>query len=77
MKKSNIMNMESIAYYSGFHGLEVKTIEHGIEDYLFCVSGAWSTKQKCHKLKIYYDNSGAFVRLHGHRVKLDECIRMS
>lgn len=30
MKKASIMNMKSIAYYSGFSGLEIKHIEHGI-----------------------------------------------
>ena len=40
MKKSKIVNMETIAYYSGFSGLEVKYIEYGIDDYLYCVSGA-------------------------------------
>lgn len=78
MKKASIMNMKSIAYYSGFSGLEIKHIEHGINDYLYCVSGALGakSKQKPHKLKIYYDNNGGFVRLHGYKVPLNECIRM-
>lgn len=78
MKKSEIMNMKSIAYYSGFSGLEIKHIEHGMNDYLYCVSGAWGakSKQKSHKLKIYYDNSGGFVRLYGYKIPLNECIRM-
>lgn len=32
---------ESTAYYSGLHGLEIKGIEYGINDYVYCVSGAW------------------------------------
>ena len=79
MRKTSIMDMKSIAYYSGFSGLEIKHIEYGINDYLYCVSGAWGarSKQKPHKLKIYYDNNGgAFVRLHGYKVPLNECIRM-
>ncbi len=78
MRNGFIMAMPSIAYYSGFSGLEIKKIEHGIEDYLYCVSGVWGAKsrQKCHRLKIYYDNSGGFVRLHGYKVPLNECIRM-
>ena len=78
MRRSDIMNMKSVAYYSGFSGLEIKGIEHGINDYLLCVSGAWSAKsnQKPHKLKIYYDNNGGFVRLHGYKVPMNEFIRM-
>lgn len=78
MKKSDIMTMKSIAYYSGFSGLEIKHIEHGINDYIYCVSGCWGSPkiQKPHKLKVYYDNNGAFIRLHGYKVPLNECIRM-
>lgn len=32
---------ESIAYYSGLNGLEIKGIEYGINDYVYCVSGCW------------------------------------
>ena len=79
MRKASIMNIKSIAYYSGFSGLEIKHIEYGINDYLYCVSGTWGAKsqQKPHKLKINYDRrGGAFVRLHGYKVPLSECIRM-
>lgn len=65
------------AYYSGFSGLEIHGIEYGINDYLYCVSGTWGGGKAYHKLKINYDrHGGAFVRLHGHKVPLNECIRM-
>ena len=65
------------AYYSGFAGLEVHGIEYGVEDYLYCTSGAWSGRKSYHRLKIKYTRSGsAFVELHGYRVPLNECIRM-
>ena len=78
MKKTDILNMESVAYYSGFSGLEIKGIEYGINDYLLCVSGAWGAKSKQtpHRLKIYYDDNGGFVRLYGCKVPMHECIRM-
>lgn len=78
MRKADILNMKSVAYYSGFSGLEIKAVEYGINDYLLCVSGAWGAKfkQKAHRLKIYYDENGDFVRLHGYKVPLNECIRM-
>lgn len=77
MKKQDIINIPSIAYYSGYNGLEVKNIEYGIDDYLLCVSGAWIGKPKAHRLKIYYKNNGsAYVILNGHKIPLDECIRI-
>ena len=77
MRKASIMEMKSVAYYSGFSGLEIKDIEYGINDYLLCVSGAWGAKSKQtpHKLKIYYDDNGGFVRLQGYKVPTNECIR--
>lgn len=42
MTKKDILKTETIAYYSGFNGLEIKGIEHGIDDYVLCVSGAWT-----------------------------------
>lgn len=62
----------TIAYYSGLGGLEVKGFEYGIEDYMFCVSGALSGKKTLHKLKVY---SGEYVKLYGYKIRLDECYR--
>lgn len=76
-KKEICLNNESFAYYSGFGGLEFKKIEYGIEDYIYCVSGAWTSKKSYHKLKVYYDNDNSYVKLHGVKVPLDECIRMN
>lgn len=69
-------NNKSFAYYSGFGGLEFKKIEYGIEDYIYCVSGAWTSKKSYHKLKVYYGNNGDYIKLHGARIPLNECIRM-
>lgn len=65
---------KSLAYYSGFGGFEIKKIEYGIDNYLYAVSGAWSSKKSYHKLKIYDDN---YVKLHGYKIPLTECIRMN
>lgn len=75
-KKEICLNNESFAYYSGFGGLEFKKIEYGIEDYMYCVSGAWNGKPSYHKLKVYYDNDNSYVKLHGAKVPLNECIKM-
>lgn len=79
MKKSEIMNMKSIAYYSGLNGLEIKGIGYGIDDYIYCVSGAWGGGKAFHRCKIYYPANGkdsAFFRVYGYKIPLDECIRM-
>lgn len=76
-KKEICLQNKSFAYYSGFGGLEFKKIEYGIEDYIYCISGAWRSKKSYHKLKIYTDKNGnEFLKLHGYKIQLDECIRM-
>ena len=70
---------ETIAYYSGLNGLEIKGIEYGIEDYVYCVSGAWGGGKGFHRCRIYRpanERKSAFFRVHGYRVPLDECIRI-
>ena len=76
-KKEICLNNESFAYYSGFGGLEFKKIEYGVDDYIYCVSGAWTSKKGYHKLKIYYDNNGdPYIKLHGYKILLSDCIRI-
>mgnify|MGYP006873265434 FL=1 len=76
-KKEYCTNHESIAYYSGLNGLEIKGVECGIADYIYCVSGAWGGGKAFHRCKIQYPRNGAaFFRVHGYRVPLNECIRM-
>ena len=77
-KKEYCQNNPAIAYYSGFHGLEIHGIEYGTNDYIYCVSGAWAARstRKYHRLKIQYDKSGTpFFRLHGYKCLLDDCIK--
>ena len=77
-KKEICTQKQSFAYYSGFNGLELKHIEHGTNNYIYCVSGAWGARSKrgYHKLKVYYDNDGGYVRLHGYKIPLNDCIKM-
>lgn len=76
-KRQYCESRESIAYYSGLNGLEIKGIEYGIDDYIYCVSGAFGGGKAFHRCKIQYTRKGAaFFRVYGHRVPLDECIRM-
>ena len=78
-KKEYCQNHPAIAYYSGFNGLEIHGIEYGINDYVYCVSGAWagSKARKYHKLKIRCTAYGQhYFVLHGYKIPLNECIRM-
>lgn len=43
-KKEYCMKNPAIAYYSGLNGLEIHGIEYGIDDYIYCVSGAWGRR---------------------------------
>lgn len=81
-KREYCESRESIAYYSGLDGLEIKGIEYGINDYVYCVSGCWyggKAARRVHRCKIYYPANGkgsAFFRVDGYKIPLDECIRM-
>ena len=37
---------DAIAYYSGLSGLEIHGIEYGVDDYVYCASGAWVGKYR-------------------------------
>lgn len=76
-KRAYCESRESVAYWSGLNGIEIKGVEYGIEDYVYCVSGAWRGRKSYHRCKVEYTQRGrAFVRVHGYRIPLDECIRM-
>lgn len=79
-KREYCESRESVAYYSGLDGLEIKGIEYGIDDYIYCVSGAWyggRAARKYHRCRVEYTRKGKpFFRCRGHRIPLDECIRM-
>lgn len=78
-KKEICLNNKSIAYISALNGIEIKHIEHGIDDYIYAVSGAWGGKKSYHKAKIYYDGaqgSSPYFKINGYRFSFDECIRM-
>lgn len=75
-KREYCESRESVAYYSGLNGLEIKGIEYGIDDFVYFISGVWGGGKAFHRCKIQYTRKGAaFFRVYGHRVPLDECIR--
>lgn len=81
-KREYCESRKSVAYYSGLNGLEIKGIEYGINDFVYCVSGCWyggKAARRFHRCKIYDPANGkgsAFFRVHGYKIPLDECIRM-
>lgn len=81
-KREYCESRESVAYYSGLNGLEIKGIEYGINDFVYCVSGCWyggKAARRFHRCKIYYPANGkdsAFFRVDGYKIPLDECIGM-
>lgn len=76
-KKEKCISNKTIAYYSGVGGLEVRAIEYGAEDYMYCIANAWHGKPTFHKLKINYGkNGGDYIRLHGYKMPLADFIRV-
>ena len=78
MRKSEIINMQSIGYYSGLNGLEIKAIKWECgEDIVYSVSGAWGGRKTAHRTKIKYNAADEpYFMIDGYRVPLGECIRM-
>lgn len=78
-KKEYCKNRKSIAYYSGLNGLEIKGIEYGINDFIYCVSNCWyggKKAQKYHKCKIYYTKDDVYFFVDRYKILLSECLRM-
>lgn len=75
-KREYCESRESIAYYSGLNGLEIKGIECGVNDFVYCVSGCWyggKAARRFHRCKIYYpanDKDSAFLGLTGTKSRL-------
>ena len=76
-EKNQVLESETIAYFSGFGGIEIKSIQYDIEDYVIFVSGAWTGNKQAHKSKIYYSaTDNDFFRYGNYRIPLNECIRV-
>ena len=75
VEKMEIKNKETIAYYSGWGGIEIKDFVYGIEDYVEYVGNAWHGGSTVHRTKIYTTPNTAYFIYAGHRISLAECIR--
>jgi len=77
-EKEYFESLPTIGYWSTLGGVEVKSIEHGIEDYLVCVVGAWTGVRTVHRLRVKYTHSKdarAYVSFEGTKLYLDQCLR--
>lgn len=76
-KKQICNELETVAYISACGGLEIKKIIYGINDYILCVSGTWTSKKAYHKLMIKYNAAGdAYIMLQGYKLLLSDAIRV-
>ena len=73
-KKEICLENKTFACYNGFNGVELKKIEYGIDDYVYCVSGVFCEKHSYHKLKVYYGENQTYLKLNGYKIPLNECI---
>lgn len=66
-------------YCNGLFTVKIHGVEHGIEDYIYCVAeslNASSRNCSYHKLKIQYNCTSPYFLLYGCRIPLAECIRI-
>jgi len=55
---------DSIAFSYAFKGFEVKSIIHENSDEIYAVSNILTEREKYHKLRIYTNAKGQYVRLY-------------
>ena len=75
-KKEFCKNSLSTAYYSGFNGLEIKSNIHENSKEIYAISNACDGKKKYHKLKIYTNKKGRYIRLNGQTCYLHGLIKI-
>ena len=74
MTNREIIKAEPLAYISALGGIEVKRIDYGINDRLFCVSNAWHGTPTAHRVRVYHTSEDAYIILHGQRYKLSDAL---
>jgi hypothetical protein len=78
-EKRLIDEMPTIGYWSALGGVEVKKVEHGIEDYFICRVGSWRKKPTYHRVKVNYTpakyvKSRPFIVIHFEKLFLNDLI---
>ena len=75
-KKEICKNSLSIAFSYAFEGFEVKSIVHENSDEIYAVSNILTDCEKYHKLRIYTNTKGQYVRLYGRIFYLEKLIKL-
>lgn len=79
-EKRAIDALPTIGYWSALGGVELKRIEHGIEDYCICRVGSWKSKPTYHRVRVQYPNvkrvePRPFIVINYEKFYLEDCIR--
>ena len=75
-KKEICKNSLSIAFSYAFKGFEVKSIIHENSNEIYAVFDILSDREKYHKLRIYTNTKGQYVRLYGRIFYLENLIKL-
>ena len=75
-KKEICKNSLSIAFSYAFKGFEVKSIIHENSNEIYAVSDILTDREKYHKLRIYTNAKGQYVRLYGRIFYLENLITL-
>ena len=75
-KKEICKNSLSIAFSYAFKGFEVKSIIHENSNEIYAVSDILTDREKYHKLRIYTNAKGQYVRLYGRVFYLENLIKL-
>ena len=77
MTKNEICkNSLSTAFSYAFKGFEVKSIIQENSNEIYAISNILTDKEKYHKLRIYTNAKGRYVRLYGRIFYLDNLIKL-
>ena len=75
-KKEICKNSLSTAFSYAFNGFEVKSIIHRNSPEIYAVSDILTAREKYHKLRIYTNTKGQYVRLYGRVFYLENLIKL-
>lgn len=75
-KKEICKNSLSIAFSYDFKGFEVKSIIYENSGEIYAVSNILTACEKYHKLRIYTNTRGQYVRLYGRIFYLENLIKL-
>ena len=75
-KKEICKNSLSIAFSYAFNGFEVKSIIQENSNEIYAISNILTDREKYHKLRIYINRKGQYVRLYGRIFYLDNLIKL-